>query len=86
MSAPGGQPSDSHIHLDPAIHPQDSENLLVGTGIDASQRALSLLGRLQSRQTRLPRSAALAWERAVFAEAFDHAGPKERIQAFLKKA
>jgi hypothetical protein len=86
MSAPGGQPSDSHIHLDPAIHPQDSENLLVGTGIDAGQRALALLAYLQSRQTQLPRSAGLAWERAVFAEAFDHAGPKERIQAFLKKA
>ena len=24
MSAPGGQSSDSHIHMDPAIHPKDS--------------------------------------------------------------
>jgi len=32
------------------------------------------------------RPAALAWERAVFAEAFDHEGPGERIRSFLEKA
>jgi hypothetical protein len=86
MSAPGGQPSDSHIHLDPAIQAQDNGNELVVTGFPACERALFLLENLQAHQERLPRPAALAWERAAFAEVFDHAGPGERIRSFLGKA
>ncbi len=33
----------------------------------------------------MPRSGALAWERAAFAEVFDHDGPGERIRGFLEK-
>lgn len=86
MSAPGGQPSDSRIHLDPAIQAQDNGNELVATGFPACERALFLLENLQARQEGLPRPAALAWERAAFAEVFDHAGPGERIRSFLGKA
>lgn len=86
MPAPGGQPSDSHIHLDPAIHPQDSGNPLVATAFDGCERALALLENLQSRQRRLPHCAALAWERATFAQVFDHPGPRARIQRFLDGA
>ena len=85
MPAPGGQPSDSHIHLDPAIHLQDSPNPHVATGFNACERALSLLENLQTHQTGLPRPAALAWERAAFCEAFDHEGPRARIRRFLDK-
>lgn len=83
MSAPGGQPSDSHIHLDPAIHAQDSGNPLVATGFPACERALLLLENLQGHHAGLPRPAALAWERVAFAEVFDHDGPGERIRSFL---
>lgn len=86
MSAPGGQPSDSHIHLDPAIRPQDNANPLVATAFDACERAMALLGNLQQHQEGLPRPAALAWERAAFAEAFDHPEPGRRIRRFLEKA
>lgn len=86
MSAPGGQPSDSHIHLDPAIQAQDSGNAHVATGFPACERALFLLGNLQARQEGLPRPAALAWERAAFAEVFDEDGPGQRIRSFLEKA
>jgi hypothetical protein len=85
MSTPEGQPSDSHIHLDPAIQAQDSANAHVATGFNACERALSLLGNLQRRQAGLPRSPALAWERAAFAEAFDHPEPGRRIRRFLDK-
>jgi hypothetical protein len=85
MSAQPGQPSDSHLHLDPAIHPKDSGNLLVSTEIDACQRALALLANLQCHQAGMSRSAALALERAVFCEAFDHPGPGLRIRRFLDK-
>lgn len=84
MPAPLGQPSDSHIHLDPAIRPQDSGNPLVTTGFDACARALVLLGNLQSRQRGLPPAAALAWERVAFAQVFDHPAPRERIRRFLQ--
>ena len=83
MSASEGQPSDSHIHLDPAIRPQDSSNPLVATGFDACERAIFLLGNLQGLQGGLPRPAALAWERAAFAEIFDHPEPGRRIRWFL---
>jgi hypothetical protein len=85
MSAPRGQPSDSHIHLDPAIQGQDTGTSLVGTGFSASERALFLLANLQRHQEKVPRPAALAWERAAFAEVFDHDGPGERIRHFLEK-
>ena len=71
--------------MDPAIHPQGSRNHLVETGFPACERALFLLGDLQRRQAEVPRPAALAWERAIFAEAFDHEGPGERIRRFLDK-
>ena len=51
---------------------------------DACERALTLLGNLQARQAGLPRPAALAWERAAFAEVFDHPEPSQRIQRFLE--
>jgi hypothetical protein len=85
MSAQPGQPSDSHFHLDPAIHLQNSGNAFVSTGFDACQRALALLGNLQRQQAGLPRTAALAWERAAFCEAFDHPEPGLRIRRFLDK-
>jgi hypothetical protein len=85
MSAREGQPSDSHIHPDPAIHPQDSGNPLVATGFDAWERALSLLDNLQLNQAGLSRPASLAWERAALAEAFDHPEPGLRIRRFLDK-
>jgi hypothetical protein len=85
MSAQEGQSSDSHIHMDPAIHPQDSRNPLVTTGFDACERALFLLGNLSRQQEALPRPAALAWERAAFAEVFDHPDPGLRIRRFLDK-
>ena len=49
----------------------------------ACERALILLGNLQSHQARLARSPALAWERAAFAEAFNHPEPGLRIRRFL---
>lgn len=85
MSTQGGQSSDSHIHMDPAIRPQDNENPLVATGVDACARALSLLENLQGRQRGLPRKPALALERAAFCEVFDHPEPALRIRRFLDK-
>jgi len=58
----------------------------VGTGFDACERALGLLEELQRRQGGLPRPVALAWERAAFAEVFDHPEPGRRIRGFLEKA
>jgi hypothetical protein len=58
----------------------------VTTGFDACERAISLLGNLQRRQDGLSRPAALAWERAAFAEVFDHPEPGRRIRRFLEKA
>jgi hypothetical protein len=71
--------------LDPAIQAQDTGNPLVTTGVSVPERALSLLGDLQRHQERVPRSGALAWERAAFAEVFDHDGPGECIRGFLEK-
>ena len=84
-SAPRGQSSDSHVHLDPAIHTQGSATPGVDTAFPAGERALFLLEDLRTHQERLPRPAALAWERAVFAEVFDHPGPGLRIRRFLDK-
>jgi hypothetical protein len=85
MSAPEGQPSDSRIRQDPAIHPQDSGNQLVATGLDARERALVLLKNLLHHQAGLRRTQALAWERAAFSEVFDHSEPGIRIRQFLDK-
>lgn len=46
-------------------------------------RALNLLASLGEHQRDLPRAAALAWERVIFAEALSHPEPQRRIQAFL---
>ena len=43
-------------------------------------------GTSNEHQEKVPRPAALAWERAAFAEVFDHDGPGERIRRFLEKA
>ncbi|BDU70654.1 hypothetical protein GETHOR_27550 [Geothrix oryzae] len=86
MSIPGGRSSDSHIHLDPAIQAQDSPNALVATGFPVQERALALLQTLRRRQAGTVRAAALAWERAAFAEVFDHPEPGQRIRRFLEKA
>lgn len=85
MSYPGGRSSGYHIHLDPAIHPQDSRNPCLATGLDATQRALAFLEILQQRQSGLRRPTALAWERVVFAEVFDHPDPGRTISRFLDK-
>jgi hypothetical protein len=89
MSAPGEQPSAFHIHLDPAIRSQGTGS---GSPVpvpalpsEPCERALALLGNLQARQAGLPRSAALAWERAAFAEVFGHPGPRQRIRGFLER-
>jgi hypothetical protein len=44
-----------------------------------------MLSDLQVHQQGLPRGAALAWERAVFSEVFDHPDPGLRIRRFLDK-
>ncbi len=89
MPTPGGQPSDIHIHLDPAIRSQGTGSLsptpLQVSDSGACERALVLLGNLQARQAGLARPAALAWERAAFAEVFDHPEPGRRIRRFLDK-
>lgn len=85
MSAPLGQSSDSHIQMDPVFRPQDNDNPLVATGIEACARALSLLENLQGLQRSLPRKPALALERAAFCEVFDHPEPALRIRRFLDK-
>lgn len=50
---------------------------------EGNPRALILLSDLQARQGHLSRAPALAWERAVFAEALGSPEPRQRIQAFL---
>ena len=84
-STPKGQPPDSHVHLDRAIQTQGSATRGRDTGLPADERALDLLEGLQERQEGLPRPAALAWERAVFAEVFGHPEPGTRIRRFLDK-
>ncbi len=44
---------------------------------------MALLLRTRAEQAGLPREAALAWERAAFAEAFAHEEPRRRVKAFL---
>ncbi len=52
---------------------------------EGDPRALALLGRTRAHQQGLPRTAALAWERAAFAEAFADPEPARRVQAFLQR-
>ena len=52
----------------------------------ADPRALALLKELRDFQCRLPRGPALAWERVVFAIAFQDDEPRRRVGAFLSKA
>ncbi len=49
----------------------------------ADPRALALLLTTRQHQRGLPRQAALAWERAAFAEAFADEEPRRRVRAFL---
>ncbi len=42
-----------------------------------------MLAELRGFQTGLPRGAALAWERALFAAAFLDPEPQRRVGAFL---
>lgn len=51
---------------------------------EGDSRALGLLARTRAHQRGLPRTAALAWERAAFAEAFADPEPARRVQAFLQ--
>lgn len=64
-------------------HPETTREGLENKGIAPDPRALELLAALRDRQRGLPRAAALAWERAAFAEALDHPEPRRRIEAFL---
>jgi hypothetical protein len=64
-------------------HAQASSQSLEKQGEIADSRALDLLAGLRDHQTCLPRPAALAWERAVFSEAFLDEGPRRRVKAFL---
>jgi hypothetical protein len=49
----------------------------------ADPRAVELLLRTRRAQAGLPLQAALAWERAAFAEAFLDEEPRRRVRAFL---
>ena len=86
MSGPSGQTPDSHILQDLSVHGQGSTKPSAETGFFACDRALALLGATREFQTDLSRPAAQAWERAAFAEAFDHPEPGARIRRFLEKA
>ncbi len=50
---------------------------------EGDSRALALLWKTREFQRHLPREAALAWERAAFAEAFADPEPARRVRAFL---
>ncbi len=50
---------------------------------EGDSRALALLWNTRGQQRNLPREAALAWERAAFAEAFGSPEPGRRVRAFL---
>ena len=86
MTTPLGQASDSLVDVDAVIQSQDTGTPSVATTFPPCGRAFFLLDGLQARQGGLCRSAALAWERAAFAEVFDHPDPGQRIRRFLEKA
>ncbi|MBS1767948.1 MAG: hypothetical protein JST05_11180 [Acidobacteria bacterium] len=50
---------------------------------EADPRALALLARLWMAQDGLGCDPALAWERALFSDAFTDPEPARRVQAFL---
>ncbi|MBI4913901.1 MAG: hypothetical protein HY823_14295 [Acidobacteria bacterium] len=54
------------------------------SSLNPEARALGLLGALQEQAEGLSRIPALAWERAIFREAFLVPGPRDRIQAVLE--
>ena len=67
-----------------SVPTQDTRSARMAISPSPETRALELLAGLREEQAGLPRGAALAWERAVFREAFLEAGPAQRIQAFLE--
>ena len=69
--------ANNHLQLNP-------ENLEKPARMGAP-RALRLLSDLHIVQAGLPRSAAFAWERAAFAEAFLDPEPRRRVRAFLEQ-
>ena len=68
-----------------AVFKQDTPSNGGGASSSPETRALHLLASLREEQAGLPRSEALAWERAVFREAFRESGPAQRIQTFLER-
>jgi hypothetical protein len=66
-------------------HAQGRPGSLEKQGEIADSRALDLLAELRDHQSCLARPAALAWERAVFSEAFLLEGPRRRVAAFLAR-
>jgi hypothetical protein len=66
--------------MKPAIDAQSSRSAPAAEG---DSRAIFLLKTLRQQQRGLARSSALAWERAVFCEAFLDPEPARRVRAFL---
>ena len=66
------------------VQSQDTPASGKAAGMNSEMRALELLAALREEQAGLERGAALAWERAVFREAFLEVGPGQRIRAFLE--
>ena len=79
---PGTLPAESAAPK-PVNRPQDSGTPPTAAAASADPRALELLLRTRGHQSGLPREAALAWERAAFAEAFLDEEPRRRVRAFL---
>ncbi|HJU84288.1 MAG TPA: hypothetical protein VJ600_08755 [Holophagaceae bacterium] len=69
--------------MKPANPVQDTGRGGGGSSPHADPRALALLLATRQSQAGLPRQAALAWERAAFAEAFGAEEPRRRVRAFL---
>jgi hypothetical protein len=67
-----------------SVQPQDTLSSRQEAQVTPETRALALLAAVRVEQAGLSRSAALAWERAVFREAFLESGPGLRIRAFLE--
>ena len=67
-----------------ALNPRhDTEKPLEPKGNREDHLALEILTTIRTHQRNLARPAALAWERAGFAQALSHPEPRRRIQAFL---
>jgi hypothetical protein len=67
--------------MKPAIAPQSTPT---APSAEGDARALCLLRALRAHQAGACRSAALAWERAAFAECFLDPEPARRVRAFLE--